>query len=94
MEYRIWIDNPRGFPDTIQKDLQREDAEEAKRTNIAAEDNAVLVEAEDGAAAKWLYDWLEDSVQYYRENYDAATGEIDAARQLADRVYEEVSACR
>lgn len=93
-DIRIVIGDPTGFPDSIANDLERVDAETAERVSIEyiEDSQKVVIEAEDHNAAKWLYDWLEETRQYYRENYVDASGEHDAARQMADRVYGVMSA--
>jgi hypothetical protein len=48
------------------------------------------VTAADAATARWLYEWLEESVEYYREEFVNASGEHDAARELATAVFEEL----
>lgn len=83
-----------GRPDTIITDLKRADAPEAERVEMSEyydetrRESTVWVEADDDNALKWLYDWLEESRQYYKENFVDASAEHDAARDLAHRVYE------
>lgn len=95
--YCIRVDDVRGFPGTIVKDLTRADAEEAERLHVAhwwndeKRESAVVIKAIDDNAMKWLYDWLEDTRQYYKEEYVDASGEHDAARDLANGVYEAMS---
>jgi hypothetical protein len=90
----ITIDEPQGFPDTIANDLERAEFKKAAECEIIYTEDTQTVEvsAFDSVAAKQLYDWLEETAQYYKENYVDASGEYDAARQLADAVYEEMSA--
>jgi hypothetical protein len=87
--YRARIENPRGFVDTIADDLRRNDHDLAERARIECDDDVVVVEADDEEAAGFLYQWLEESVTHYCEEYVDATGEYDAARQLRDVVYRE-----
>ena len=93
-EIRIVIGDPAGFPDSIVNDLKRADADAADRVSIEyiEDKDRVVIEAEDHNAAKWLYDWLEETRQYYRENYVDASGEHNAAEQMGDRVYGVLSA--
>jgi len=90
---KLTIDNPRGFPDTIVNDLDRADFKHADDCKIIYTEKSQTVEisAVHNVAAKELYDWLEETTQYYKESYVDATGEYDAARQLAEAVYEEMS---
>ena len=89
----LTINEPRGFPDTIATDLERAGFKHAEDCEISYSEgsDAVEITAVDSVAAKNLYDWLEESAQYYRENYVDASGEHDAARQLAKAVYEAMS---
>lgn len=89
----ITIDDPRGFPDTIANDLERADFKQAEDCDIiyTEESGTVEISATTSVDAKNLYDWLEETAQYYKENYVDASGEYDAARQMADAVYEEMS---
>jgi len=93
-EIKIVIGDPAGFPDTIAKDLRRADADAADRVSIEyiEDEHRVVIEAEDHNAAKWLYDWLEETREYYQENYVDASGEHNAAEQMADRIYGVLSA--
>jgi len=90
---KLTIDGPRGFPDTIVNDLDRADFKHADDIEIiyTEESQTVEISATHSVAAKNLYDWLEETAQYYKENYMDASGEYDAARQLAEAVYEEMS---
>jgi uncharacterized protein YacL (UPF0231 family) len=87
---RVEVAGVRGYPDTLAADLDRCDAAAAERCTLAVDDDDVTVTATDAAAARWLYEWLEESVEYYREEFVAATGEHAAARHLAAAVYEEM----
>lgn len=90
---KLTIDDPRGSPDTIANDLERAEFEHAGDCDIiyTEETRTVEISATHSVAAKQLYDWLEETAQYYKENYVDASGEHDAARQLAEAVYEEMS---
>lgn len=90
---KLTIDDPRGFPDTIANDLERAEFKHAEDCDIiyTEESDTVEISAVHSVAAKNLYDWLEETAQYYKENYVDASGEHDAARQLAKAVYEEMS---
>ena len=90
---KLTIDDPRGFPDTIANDLDRAEFKHAGDCDIiyTEESDTVEISAVHSVAAKNLYDWLEETAQYYKENYVDASGEYDAARQLAEAVYEEMS---
>lgn len=90
---KLTIDNPRGFPDTIANDLERAEFKHAEDCDIVytEESDVVEISAVHSVAAKNLYDWLEETAQYYKENYVDASGEHDAARQLAKAVYKEMS---
>jgi len=89
---KLTIDDPRGFPDTIATDLERADFNHAGDCDIiyTEESDTVEISAVHSVSAKNLYDWLEETAQYYKENYVDATGEYEAARQLAEAVYEEI----
>lgn len=87
--YRARIEDPRGLVDTIADDLRRCTHDHASACRIECDGDDVVVEADGDVAADWLYEWLEDSVTHYREEYVDATMEHDAARQLRDVVYEE-----
>jgi len=86
-----------GYPDTLVADLSRATAAEADRVELRwrlDEDtgrNHVTIRAADGAAAKWLYDWFEDSETHYRTEYVDASMEHKAAAELASAWYDEVS---
>ena len=90
---KLTIDEPRGFPDTVANDLDRADFKHADDIEIiyTEESQTVEISATHSVAAKNLYDWLEETAQYYKKNYVDASGEYDAARQLAEAVYEEMS---
>ena len=90
---KFTIDDPRGLPDTVADDLDRADFKHADDCDIiyTEESQTVEISAVHSVAAKGLYDWLEETAQYYKENYVDASGEYDAARQLAKAVYEEMS---
>jgi hypothetical protein len=81
---RVEVAGVRGYPDTIAADLDRCDAAAAERCTLDIDGDDVTVTAGDAAAARWLYEWLEESVECYREEFIAATGEHAAARHLAD----------
>lgn len=87
----IEITDPKGFPDTIARDLEGAEFQYAADCEIAylADADTVKITAPHSNAAKALYNWLEDTAQYYRENYVDASGDYDAAKQMADRVYQE-----
>jgi uncharacterized protein YacL (UPF0231 family) len=87
---QVEVAGVRGYPDTIATDLDRCDAAAADRCTLGVDGDDVTVTAADAAAARWLYEWLEESVEYYREEFVSATGEHAAARHLAAVVYEEV----
>lgn len=93
MTDEITISSPKGDPASISRDLNRADAEEAERTDISydEEEDTVVVTADDDSALDWLYGWLEEIVQFYRENFDEARSDIAAARQLAEATYEETA---
>lgn len=84
--FRVEVAGVRGYPDTIATDLDRCDAAAADRCTLAVDGDDVTVTA----AARWLYEWLEESVENYREEFVAATGEHATAQHLAAVVYEEV----
>lgn len=92
--YVVRIDDVSGFPGTIVTDLTREDHRQAERLEVSnwvhqeTGETVVVVKALDDSAMKWLYDWLEDTRHYYQENYIDASGEHDAARDMAHAVYE------
>jgi len=89
---KLTIEDPRGFPDTLADDLDRAEFDRAGDCDITYTEDAgtVRVAAADSVAAKQLYDWLEETRQYYKREYVSA-GEHDAARQLADAVYNEIA---
>jgi hypothetical protein len=95
--YVVRVNDVSGFPGTIISDLKRADGSEQERVTAShwyhhhKDESVVLIQALDDNAMKWLYDWLEDTRQYYREEYVDASGEHDAARELADAVYETMS---
>jgi hypothetical protein len=95
--YTLRVNDVAGFPGTIVNDLQRVDEPEAERVyaahwyNHEAETSVVVIEALDDNAMKWFYDWLEDSKQYYKEEYVDAGGEYKAAEELATAVYDVMS---
>jgi len=94
--YTVRVGDVPGFPDTVVKDLQRADGRGVDRIHMAhwyhhdAEQSVVVIRALDDNAMKWLYDWLEDTKEHYKKEYVDAGGEYDAARELADAVYEAV----
>ena len=49
----------------------------------------MTVTAADAAAARWLNEWLEETADYYRDEFVDATAEQTAARHLATVVYQE-----
>ena len=85
-----------GYPDTLVTDLSRATAPEADRVELRwrlDEDtgrNHVTIRAADDTAAKWLYDWFEDSETHYRTEYVDASMEHKAAAELASAWYDEV----
>ncbi len=81
----------RGYPDTIAADLDRCDDAAAGRCDLNVRGRHVTVTAADAAAARWLYEWLQESVEYYREEFINATGEHAAAKHLATIVYEDLT---
>lgn len=81
----------RGYPGTIAADLDRCDDAAAARCDLAVKGRHVTVTAADAAAARWLYEWLQESVEYYREEFVNATAEHAAARHLATIVYEDLT---
>jgi len=89
---KLTINDPRGFPDTIVNDLGRADFECAGDCAIVYDEatDTATIEAPHSAAAKQLYDWLEDTAEYYRTEYVAAEAEYDAAKQLARVLYDEL----
>ncbi len=89
---RVDVADVRGYPETIAADLEQASADTAGRCNLAVDVDRVTVTAADAAAARWLYEWLKESAEYYREEFVAARGEHDAARHLAAAVYEEFDA--
>lgn len=78
----------RGYPATLAADLDRCDDGAADRCTLDVDDQQVTVIAADAAAARWLYEWLEESVDYYRDEFIDGTAECIAARHLAAVVYE------
>jgi hypothetical protein len=86
-----------GYPDTLVTDLSRATAPEADRVELRwrldedTGEHHVTIRAADGAAAKWLYDWFEDSETHYRTEYVDASAEHKAAAELASAWYDEVS---
>jgi hypothetical protein len=93
ISYSVTIEDPRGSPDTIVRDLERAEFDAVDDCDIiySEDTNTVEITAVHSVAAKNLYDWLEETAQYYKENYVDASGEHDAARQLAEAVYEGMS---
>jgi len=95
--YVVRVNDVSGFPGTIVSDLERADDNRVERVSMShwyhheEEESVVVIQALDDNSMKWLYDWLEDTRQYYKEEYVDATGEHDAARELADAVYEVMS---
>ena len=89
----IVIEDYSGFPDTIANDLSRESGEHSEHCQINYDEGRDVVTVWFGsdAAGQWLYDWLEETAQYYKEEYVDASGEYDAAREIADAVYGEMS---
>jgi hypothetical protein len=89
--FRIEIEAA-GFPDSIANDFDRGDGRHVDGCMVEydAERHRVVLAANHSNAAKWLYDWLEETRQYYKENYVDASGEHDAARDMANAVYEEM----
>jgi hypothetical protein len=92
-QYSITINDPRGFPSTIVNDFERAEFQEVERCWMEWDESEQLVtiSAEDDNAAKALYDWLEETRQHYRENYVDASGDHDAAEQMAREVYDALS---
>jgi len=90
---RVDVADVRGYPDTIATDLDRAADAAADRCDldVDVDGDRVTVTAADAAAARWLYEWLEESAEYYREEFVAARAEHDAARDLATAVYEELN---
>lgn len=88
---RVEVAGVRGYPATIAADLDRSDAAAADRCALDVDGQHVTVIAADAAAARWLYEWLEESVDYYRDEFVDATAEHAAARHLATAVYDEVA---
>lgn len=88
---RVEVAGVRGYPATIAADLDRCDDSAADRCALYVDDQHVTVIAADAAAARWLYEWLEESVDYYRDEFVDATAEQTAARHLATAVHEEVA---
>lgn len=79
-----------GYPTTIAADLNRCDDAAAARCALEINGQHVTVTAADAAAARWLYEWLEETADYYRDEFVDATAEQTAARHLATVVYEEL----
>jgi len=94
LQYCVRVDDVSGFPDTIVNDLTRADATAAERLHVSSwwddesGESVVVIKALDDNAMKWLYDWLEETRQYYRTEYVDASGEHDAAKELATAVYD------
>jgi len=88
--YNITIEDRRGFPDVIANDLRHASGDFADRCEIEydEDEDKVTVRAEDSVAAKKLYEWLEGAKQDYKTEFVNAEGEYNAARQLADAVYD------
>jgi len=86
-----------GYPDTLVTDLSRAAAPEAERVELRwrldedSGEHHVTIRAADDNAAKWLYDWFEDSETHYRTEYVDASMEHKAAAELASAWYDEVS---
>ena len=91
MRYTIIIEDPKGFPETISNDLKRVQNDHADECRIEYNEDADTVTITIGSsnAGKWLYDWLEETREYYQREYVDASMEHDAARQMADVVYEQ-----
>jgi len=95
--YELEIAAVGGYPDTLVTDLSRATAPKADRVELRwrlDEDtgrNQVTIRAADDNAAKWLYDWFEDSETHYRTEYVDASMEHKAAAELASAWYDEVS---
>ena len=84
------ITDPDGFPSTIVQDFERADKGQYLGNCSLEYDNSTRVISggfTSGAAGKALYDWLEETAQYYRTEYVDASGEYRAAKQLASTVY-------
>jgi hypothetical protein len=88
---RVEVAGVRGYPATVATDLDRCDAAAADRCALDVDGQHITVTAVDAAAAWWLYEWLEESVDYYRDEFVDATAEHAAARHLAAVVYDEVA---
>lgn len=87
---QVDVTDVRGYPDTLAADLDRANADAADRCalDVDTDRHWVTVTAEDATAARWLYEWLEESVDYYRDEFIDGTAECIAARHLAAVVYE------
>ena len=90
MDYTIGIDDPRGFPDSIARDLERAESSVSDTCDIGydEEENKVTIEAEGDEALEELYDWLTETMRFYKEEFVDASGEYRAAQQMEEKVYE------
>lgn len=86
----IEIEEPRGFPDTIANDLERAEATESSLCRIEwlPGPSTVEIEAETHVAARWLSEWLEESMRHYAESRESY-GELRACEQLHEAVQDE-----
>ena len=86
----IIIHQPRGAFDSIAHDLDRADFRHSEHCEIEydIDEYEVTIRADHDNALKQLHDWLEETAQYYKENFVDATAEYRAARQMAKSVYE------
>lgn len=85
------ISQPDGFPESVESDLERAEFDGASNCTITYHErtDTVTITVEDTADAQSLYKWLENTAEYYKENFVDATGDYLAARQLADVVHQE-----
>jgi len=95
--YRLEVLDVAGFADTLVDDLSRADATAAERVELRWRldetdgTQTVEIRAADDNAAKWLYDWFEDSKEHYRTQYVNTPPEYRAAEDLASAWYDEVA---
>lgn len=93
-EYVFRVNDVSGFPDTIVADLEREDAPESEKLEVShwwhdeKQESVVVVKAMNKDTLRWLYDWLEETKQFYQTEFTDAEGEYRAAEELANAMYE------
>ena len=89
MGTEIVIEDPVGLPEAICGDLERAGTGNVQMSYDEGRD-IVTIWVNSSNAGKWLYEWLESTMDHYQTEYPwGAEMEYKSAREMRDRVYQE-----